>query len=166
MKRGWSVIIILLLALVSGCGGGSESSIQIEDAWVRAVVATEMDGQSQDQTDMGADETMGHMSGSISAAYMVIYNTSSQADRLLEASSKIAHSTELHISEVKDGVMSMHPVDSVDVPAEGSAELKPGGLHIMLIGIEKDLVAGEKVPLTLEFETAGKILVEAEVRAP
>jgi hypothetical protein len=62
--------------------------------------------------------------------------------------------------------MSMHPVESVDVPANGQAELEPGGLHIMLIGLTGDLEAGEKLPLTLEFENAGKVQVEAEIRAP
>jgi len=60
----------------------------------------------------------------------------------------------------------MHPVDSIEVPANGQVDLKPGGLHIMLIGLTGDLVAGEKIPLTLEFENAGKIQVEAEIRAP
>lgn len=160
MKRGWVLILVLMLALVSGCKDSSETSIgiKVEDAWARAAKAINVEG------DTGGE--MGHMSGSNSAAYMVIRNSSNHADRLVKASSDVAHSTELHISEIVDGVMSMHPVDSVEVPANGEAELKPGGLHVMLIGLNRDLVAGEKVPLTLEFEIAGKIQVEAEVRAP
>jgi hypothetical protein len=163
VKRGWIVVIALLLLLSSGCGGSSKTSIQIDDAWARAAKAAEMENQDQTSTETGG---MGHMSGSLSAAYMVITNNSDQPDRLLRASSDAAHTTELHISEIVDGVMSMHPVDSVEVPANGQAELKPGGLHIMLIGLTGDLVAGEKMPLTLEFENAGKIQVEAEIRAP
>ena len=163
MKWGWIVVVALLLLFTTGCGGSSETSIQIDDAWVRAAKAAATEGQDQAGTETGG---MGHMSGSISAAYMVITNNSDQPDRLLRASSEAAHTTELHISEIVDGVMSMHPVESVDVPANGQAELKPGGLHIMLIGLTGDLVAGEKLPLTLEFENAGKVQVEAEIRAP
>jgi len=163
VKRGWIVTIAMLLLLVSGCGGSSETSIQLDDPWARAAKAAEMENQDQTGTETGG---MGHMSGSLSAAYMVITNNSNQPDRLLRASSDAARNTELHISEIVDGVMSMHPVDSIEVPANGQVDLKPGGLHIMLIGLTGDLVAGEKMPLTLEFENAGKIQVEAEIRAP
>ncbi|MCK4899380.1 MAG: copper chaperone PCu(A)C, partial [Anaerolineales bacterium] len=54
----------------------------------------------------------------------------------------------------------------VDVPARGQVELKPGGLHIMLIGLSRDLKAGDQVSLSLGFEKSGEIKVEAEVRAP
>jgi copper(I)-binding protein len=60
----------------------------------------------------------------------------------------------------------MRPIDYVEVPANGEAELKPGGMHIMLIGLKRDLKAGEKIPLVLVFENAGEIDVQAEVRAP
>lgn len=153
-------LCVILLTLLTACSGGSSSSIKIEDAWLRAAKAM----QTQQGMSQGGD--MGQMSGSNSAAYMRILNTGSVADKLLKASSTIAASTELHISEEKDGVMTMHPVDSVDVPANGQVELMPGGMHIMMIGINKDLVVGEKVVLTLEFEKAGEIHVEAEVRAP
>jgi hypothetical protein len=166
MKWRWIAIFWLLLIYASGCGGSADRGIQIEEAWVRAAEAISVEGENQAQSEMSGGSDMGHMSGSNTAAYMVINNHSSQPDRLLRASSNIAHSTELHLSEVKDGVMSMHPVDSVEVPANSKAELKPGGYHVMLIGINQDLVAGEKVTLTLEFENAGKIQVEAEVRAP
>jgi periplasmic copper chaperone A len=166
VKRGWFVIIVLLFVLASGCGDNSATGVQIEDAWVRAATVMNIEAQTQGQTDMSSGAGVGHMSGSNTAAYMVIYNHSSETDRLLRASSDVAHSTELHISEIKDGVMSMHPVDSVEIPANDKAELKPGGLHIMLIGINKDLVAGEKMTLSLEFEKAGAIQLEAEVRAP
>jgi hypothetical protein len=64
----------------------------------------------------------------------------------------------------KDGVMSMHPVEAIDVPAGSEAVLKPGGLHVMLIGLTRDLKVGEKVVVKLTFEKAGERVVEAEVR--
>ena len=158
----FGMLLILLTACNGSPGGSAGNNIKIEDAWVRAAKA--MPSQAQDGMSQGGE--MGQMSGSNSAAYLRILNIGSDADELLKASSTIAASTELHISEEKDGVMTMHPVDSVGVPANGQVELMPGGLHIMLIGINKDLVAGEKVVLTLDFKKAGEIQVEAEVRAP
>ncbi len=65
------------------------------------------------------------------------------------------------------GVMKMAPVEGgIDVPAGGEAQLKAGGLHVMFIGVTRDLVAGEKITLKLQFEQASGIAVEAEVRKP
>lgn len=157
MKYRWIVLCTIILLILSACAkGAAGSSIKIQDAWVRA--ASVMSDQNQGQ--------MGHMGGSMSAAYMRISNSGSEPDRLRKASSDVANSVEIHVSEMKDGVMTMHPVESVEVPAKGQVELKPGGLHIMLIGITRDLAAGEKVKLSLDFEKAGEIQIEAEVRAP
>jgi periplasmic copper chaperone A len=119
-----------------------------------------------DQSDMSGSGGMENKSGSNSAAYLVIQNNSSQPDRLLNAYSELALSTEIHVSEDNNGVMSMRPVDGVDVPARGKVELKPGSYHIMLVNISRDLIPGEILKLTLEFQSAGKIEVQADVRAP
>ena len=63
------------------------------------------------------------------------------------------------------GAMGMRPIDRLDIAAGASVELKPGSYHIMLIGLTKDLVAGDKFQLTLTFEKAGQIVVTADVRA-
>jgi len=57
-------------------------------------------------------------------------------------------------------------VDEIEIPAHGKAEFEPAGMHIMLIQLKQDLSAGQKVNLTLNFKTSGKLVVEAEVRAP
>jgi copper(I)-binding protein len=62
-------------------------------------------------------------------------------------------------------MMGMVPVSRIEVPAGGSAELKPGGYHLMLIDLVADLKVGDTIELTLTFEKAGKITVKAEVRA-
>ena len=59
----------------------------------------------------------------------------------------------------------MRQVQSIDVPAGGTAELKPGGLHVMLIGLSQPLTLGTKIPLTLTFERAGPVTVEVMVEA-
>jgi len=100
-----------------------------------------------------------------SAAYMTIKSPAG-ADRLLRASSPVAAKVELH-NHINDGaVMRMREVSSIDVPAGGAATLAPGGLHIMLLELKQPLKTGETVPLTLEFEKAGKVDLTVPVQAP
>ena len=63
-------------------------------------------------------------------------------------------------------VMRMREVGTIDVPAGGTVELQPGGLHLMLMGLKKPLVAGQAFPLTLRFEKAGAVEVQMKVVAP
>lgn len=116
-----------------------------------------------DTTQMGDSMGMG-VGGAMSAIYMTIHNTGSEADRLIKAQSDAAQVVEIHTMEEKDGVMTMHPVDGIDVPANGDAELKPGGFHVMLIGLTRDLTIGEQVTVTLTFEKAGDVTLQADVR--
>jgi copper(I)-binding protein len=159
MKIRGGFLALLFSCLLVGCAGGSGQGIKIEDAWARSAVAQASESHE-------AAQAMSEHGGSNSAVYLVIKNESNQPDRLIRAETDAAHSTELHKSENIDGVMTMRPVDSVDIPAGGAAELKPGGLHIMLVGLTRDLKAGDKLPITLVFDKAGKITVDAEVRAP
>lgn len=98
------------------------------------------------------------------AVYMVIKNSASTPDKLIKAEFDFA-TAELHTVEMKDGVMDMHPVTGIDVPATGQVELKPGSFHIMLIGMKKDFAVGDKLNLKLTFANAGVMNVVAEMRA-
>jgi hypothetical protein len=99
------------------------------------------------------------------AAYLVIRNPTGVDDALIGASSPAATMVELHESSADaSGMMAMHPVERVAIPAGGSAELKPGGLHLMLVGLTEPLVVGSKIDLTLKFQTAAPITVQAEVK--
>jgi len=155
----WLIPAVLLACLLAGCAGDAEKTIQIEDAWMRSAA----DGAADSHE---AGQAMSEHGGSNSAAYLVINNDGREPDRLIRAETDFAHSTELHISENVDGVMTMRPVEAVDIPAGGTVELKPGGLHIMLVGLTQDLNPGDKLPITLIFDKAGKITIDAEVRAP
>jgi copper(I)-binding protein len=97
------------------------------------------------------------------AGYLVIQN-SGAADKLLSVTSDVAQTIELHESMMSGNMMSMSPVPNIEVPANGKVELKPGGFHMMLIGLTRPLKVGDKVQLTLNFEKAGKIPVTADVR--
>jgi periplasmic copper chaperone A len=93
----------------------------------------------------------GPPSQTITAAYMTIENHTGAAISLISASTEVAQTVELHRMELVDGMMKMHRVKTIDIPAGGTAELKPGGYHLMVIGLKKELKAGDKVTITLEF---------------
>ncbi|WP_137937180.1 copper chaperone PCu(A)C [Chitinivorax sp. B] len=98
------------------------------------------------------------------AIYLKITNPSKAADALLSASNPdLADKVEIHNHVNDNGVMRMRQVSQVDVPAGGQALLKPHSYHIMLMGLKKPLVQGEKLPLTLRFKQAGEVRVEVKV---
>jgi len=100
----------------------------------------------------------------VAAGYMTIRNTGATADTLLGGSASFADRIEVHESSEKDGVASMRKLDQgLEIPAHGSVELKPGGLHLMLIGLKGALKAGDPVQLVLNFEKAGAVTVELSV---
>ena len=86
------------------------------------------------------------------------------ADKLLSASSPASKSMELHTMSMDGNVMKMREVKGIDVPANGSVELKPGGLHLMFMDIKTPLKAGETVPVKLKFQKSGEVEVKLQVR--
>lgn len=97
------------------------------------------------------------------AVYMTLTNHGAAPDRLLAASTPAAASAEVHESLEKDGVATMRPIESLEIPAGGSVQLKPGGYHIMLMGLKAPLKKGDMVMLQLKFEHAGMVDVVANV---
>lgn len=109
--------------------------------------------------------TRAALEGRQGAGFMTIRNTGTAADRLVSASSPVAVRVELH-THLRDGdVMRMRPVQDIPVPAGGSATLAPGGLHLMFMGLNRALVAGETIPVTLRFAEAGEVTVQLRVQA-
>ena len=101
--------------------------------------------------------------GQVSAAYMEIKNKG-DADKIVSANCDCAKATELHDVKMVDGTMKMVPVPAMDIPANGELKLKPGSYHIMLIGLNRPLVAGEMLPIKVKFEKAGEVTVQAKVK--
>jgi len=87
-------------------------------------------------------------------------------DRLLSAASPAAKKVELHSMEMAGMVMKMRPMSSLDIPAGQPVTLKPGGEHIMLMGLNGPLRQGQSFPLTLTFEKAGTRTVTVAVEKP
>ncbi|NLH79635.1 MAG: copper chaperone PCu(A)C [Phyllobacteriaceae bacterium] len=103
-------------------------------------------------------------SAPVGGGYLTITNTGTTADRLVAVSADVSQKVELHEMAVVDGVMKMRALDDgVVVPAGGKVELKPGGHHVMFIGLKAQFAAGTSFKGTLTFEKAGKVDVEFQV---
>ncbi len=97
------------------------------------------------------------------AAYMKIHNMAETADKIVAASSPLADRVELHTHSMDDGVMRMRQVEEIALPAKGHTELKPGGLHLMIFGLKREVKKGEMLPLKLTFKEAGEVEIMAKV---
>jgi copper(I)-binding protein len=130
--------VLLLRAPLAGAQGTGTGAITVEQAWARPTSAGMPNG----------------------AAYLVVRNAGSSADRLVAATSEVAERAELHNHTIDaQGVAMMRPVEAIEVPAGGQAELKPGGFHLMLLGLHAPLAAGASFPLRLRFAEAGEVEV-------
>jgi len=96
--------------------------------------------------------------------YLKIHNNSTKSDRLLKLKASVASSAEVHRTEIVEGVARMREVSVLHVAASERLEFAPGGMHIMLMGLKKPLVEGQKFNLELLFEVAGPRKVTVVVR--
>ncbi len=97
--------------------------------------------------------------------YVVVENAAGRPDELVGASCECAREVQLHVMSHEGGVMRMRQVDSLTVPARGRLELKPGGAHLMVMGLKAPLKAGAQAQLTLRFRRAGAVTVPFRVVA-
>jgi len=100
------------------------------------------------------------------AAYMTLMNKGNAPDRLVSVSSAAAKKAELHNHTMEAGLMKMRPAGIIEIAPGQPAVLKPGGLHIMLMGLTEPLVEGKSFPLTLNFERAGSIEIRVMIAEP
>jgi periplasmic copper chaperone A len=100
----------------------------------------------------------------VAAAYMIIQ--SRDADVLLGADTPVAGRVEMHVTEQRDGMMSMRPLPEVALGASGRFEFAPGGAHFMLMELPAPLEAGASFPMTLHFKSAGNVTTTVSVVAP
>ncbi len=104
-----------------------------------------------------------HMSGGgVSAAYLHLINLG-EPDRLISAATDAAGLVEIHEMLMSDGVMRMNPIDGIDLPTNESVVLEPGGLHIMLMDLQRPLVPGEALTLTLTFESGTTLTIAVPI---
>ena len=102
----------------------------------------------------------------VAGGYATFRNEGSTSDRLVSVTSAISAKGEIHEMAVTDGVMTMRPLpDGIEIPAGETVELKPGGLHLMFMGLSERPVEGTRFKGTMTFEKAGTVDVEFAVEA-
>jgi hypothetical protein len=148
--KPWTILTVLMLLVAAGCaalpsepGRGAAEEIAVEGAFARPSPSE----------------------GGTGGAFMTITNNTGAAIRLASASSPAAKMVEIHETIDDNGVMKMRPVaGGIAIPPGKSVELKPGGMHIMLMDLTSPLVAGQEVELTLNFDKAGPVTVKVPVK--
>ena len=101
----------------------------------------------------------------VAGGYLVIENKGRAPDRLIGGTVDVAARVEVHEMAMNNGVMTMRPLDKgLAIEPGKTVKLAPGGYHLMLMDLKNPLKQGEKVPLTLEFEKAGKVTLSLDVQ--
>jgi copper(I)-binding protein len=101
----------------------------------------------------------------IGSGYLTIENKGSAADRLIGGSADVADKIQVHQMATNNGVMTMRPLDDgLTIEPGKTVKLAPGGYHLMLVDLKSPLKKGDEVPVTLEFEKAGKVKVSFDVQ--
>lgn len=135
-----NLILTGLLAITSAAW--AQTTVKVEDAWVRGTVAAQK----------------------ASGAFMRL--TPSANARLVAAQSPVAGVVEIHEMAMENDVMRMRKIPGLDLVAGRATELKPGGYHVMLLDLKQPLKGGDQVPITLVFEDATQQRFTQEIKAP
>jgi len=145
-------IVFLPVAFLIGCSSSNSPEIRVENVWSWPVEA------------MQDDDGSSHSTGVV---YLAIGNEGGAADRLISIQTEAAEVVEFHETWKQGDTMMMQRVEgAIEIAADGRVEFKPGGLHIMLIGLKRSLNPGDRFELVFEFERIGEVKVESEVRQP
>lgn len=133
----------LALLLLLSTQASAESAISVEGAYARAVPPTARN----------------------SGAFMRIHNSSNEARRIVSAKADVSAITELHDHINDQGVMRMRKVEYIEVPAQGSVELKPGSYHVMLIELKQALKPGDPVHIDLTVDDGSVVPVDLQAKS-
>lgn len=144
--------LLILVGLTACPAEDAEPRIEVADVWARP--------------GMAGEGGMGHQAGT-GAVFMTLDNQGHESDRLLSARTDVAQAVEIHETTIKGDVARMQQVTGgIEIPAQGQIVLKPGGYHVMLIGLLHDLLVGDRFLLTLTFEKSDDVTLQVEVRQP
>lgn len=131
--------LLIASALLSSLA--AQAQVKVDDPWVRATVAPQK----------------------ATGAFMQL--TAARPVKVVAASSPVADMVEIHEMKMDDGVMKMRAVDALPLPAGQAVALKPGGYHVMLMGLKAPIKAGETVALTLTVEGEDGKRTALEIKA-
>lgn len=129
---------LALSLVVASLGFANAADIEISDIYAKA-------------TPPGAKNT---------ALFFDIKNNTDKPVKLIGASSPAAATGEIHTHKDVDGMKKMVQIENIEVPAMGEANLKPGGLHVMLMNVKAPIKEGDKLDATLEFDNGQKLEVK------
>lgn len=136
--RPKTIFLLAAAILLSACGAPGE--IEVKEPWMRPTVL-----------------------GENAAVYFLLYNNSQNADQLIGVSSNVSDRVEIHESKMENDVMQMNMVSSLPLEAGSEFIFEPGGLHVMLVGVDQELKPGEHIQVTLHFETHKDVNVDVPV---
>ena len=138
--KGMFKLVLMAAVFLWGCS--SEDEITVNNAWMRPTTQ-----------------------GENGAVYFVLQNHSAITDELLSASANVAESVEIHESSMIEGtdVMQMQQIFSVPLDRGSEIAFEPGGLHVMLVNINRSLAVGENVELNLHFRNHDDLPVTVSV---
>lgn len=164
---------------LSACSSSGSASISVTDPWVRATPASAGVGVAYmtiQNTGSAADALVGASSPVANA--VEVHETMVMGSAAPSASAAMGSMAGMSpmpmgspmvmaspMASPSGEMMRMEPIARLEIPAGGTVQLAPGGYHIMLIGLTKDLNVGDTVQVTLKFENAGDVTVTAQVRA-
>ncbi len=139
LRRSLLVAALAVVAL-SACGRSQTPTVSVRDAWSPAAPP--------------------------GATVVAIYGelVANRDDVLVRIATPVADKAELHATSEENGMMKMRPVERLELKAQTPVQLAPGGMHIMLVGMRESFAAGAQIPVTFEFEHAGTIAVNAQVK--
>ncbi len=140
-QRATLPVVVAALAALLGAASGAAAPA-VEGAWVRLPV----------------------LAGRPAAGYFTIKG-GPQPDALIAAASAKAQRIEMHSTSMAGGVMRMRAEQAMPVPANGTLSFAPGGNHLMLFGLAAGLKPGDRLPITLSFQSGAKVNTSAELRA-
>ncbi|MFN2227614.1 MAG: copper chaperone PCu(A)C [Anaerolineae bacterium] len=149
-------LLLVGAMLLAGCGGAAGPAIEAHDVWARPAMA-------------GGGETAmaGMAAAGTGAVFLRLTNDGGEADRLTGGRTNVADVVEIHETVMEGEVMHMQMLaDGLEIPAGDEVVLQPGGYHVMLIGMRRDLAVGDEFALELEFEKSGTLAVQVQVKQP
>lgn len=136
------LIITFLLVYAQLAFSETKNEIVIENSRIKAVPASSQN----------------------SAGFMILRNNSNKNIQLVKAESDISDVVELHTMTMIDGMMKMRPVEKIEIKAKGFTELKPGGFHVMFIGLKAPLKENENKNVKLTFSNGQKETISMPVK--
>jgi copper(I)-binding protein len=138
-----TLLMTALLASSLSAFAAVTEQVQVLDGYVREVPPTQQ----------------------ISAAFMTLHNDDMSDHKIISATSPAAKTVELHTHTLDEGMMKMRQVPDIAIPAGGDTFLKPGGLHIMLIGLTQELKKDVPVSVTIKFEDGSEKTLSLPVKS-